>query len=646
MKKRKIKNQTDISISELRINTENIKKENKNEENDFLSRYRNYVLSTILIIAAALRIITVINLEKNDPTFYKFPPQVDSVGFYEEARRMVDGEISFLGVKGPLHHSPLYSYYLALIMMICGKSLLAIRIFQHLTGIALIFIVYKISVLLFNRRIAIISSLLTAVCPIFIYYESLILREFMTPLFIYSAILSTLLFMKNGKKKYLFFSGILLCAGFFARPNILALFPGFILYLYYTGKKREIIIFCAGFFVLFTLLIFRNSISDAPLFSIEDTGPIAFASGNYYPSTGDKFYYPGDSQKMLSSISDPVEIIKRTYNSHPDFSSIAQLFLKKIYSLFAAYESPNNYSFYFQRNFNSIFYIPLLADILAPIFFCGILAMYFNRDFTRETILLLFIMAIYSIAIIIFYVISRFRIPLYPLYIIFASYLFCNFNKLDNKKKIICSCAFIFFLIVLNLNRNLIKYGLPQYYCNIGFFYLNDLSDNNKAAEYFRKTIEIEKRYDKAYYGLATIADKKNNFNESISLLKTSLEYNPVNDEAYAALALTYFKTNKYQDAKNNFEAALKYNPDNTAALSNYGGLLVQMQLYADAEKILPAALKKNPNDATVIYNLAVLKFKTGKFSESLEFLKSLMQIRPLEKNENYLYDLLTGAAK
>jgi len=451
-----------------------------------------------------------------------------------------------------------------------------------------------------------------------------------------------LIFFGNGKKKNIFLAGFLLCAGFLTRPNILGLLPVFILFLYYTRRRKFIIYFCAGFISLFSLLLIRNALSSAPLLSFEDTGPIAFVTGNYYPSTGDKFYYPGDSQKVLNSNSNTLELLSKTYKSHPNFFSIIKLFAYKLYSIFACYESPNNYSFYFQRNFNYIFYIPLLADILAPLFFCGLTVLYFQKKINFNLIFTLTVIVVYCLAIIAFYVISRFRIPLYPLYIIISAYLILHIKELPLKKIIISSFVFLVFLIVLNLNRNQIKHGIPQYYCNIGFFYFNDISDDEKAAEYFRKTIEIEKSYPKAYYGLAAIANKYGKYSEAARYLNECIKYEPDSLDAYSSLGLCYFKEGNYSEAKKNYEVALKLSNFDPQLLSNYGGLLIQMQSYYEAEKIMTTVYKLTPKDASVLYNFAVLNFKLNKFSEAIKYLYELQAQRALDAKEKYLFDLLT----
>jgi tetratricopeptide (TPR) repeat protein len=94
---------------------------------------------------------------------------------------------------------------------------------------------------------------------------------------------------------------------------------------------------------------------------------------------------------------------------------------KKLLLFFSDYEIPDNHNYYFHKRYSGVLQnLPLGFILLAPFFLPGFLAMLVSKR--RGPLLLFFVQATYVVSVVVFFVVSRYRLVALPLFCLSAGY--------------------------------------------------------------------------------------------------------------------------------------------------------------------------------------------------------------------------------
>jgi 4-amino-4-deoxy-L-arabinose transferase-like glycosyltransferase len=130
---------------------------------------------------------------------------------------------------------PLYSFYLALVFLLFGQSLLAVCVAQALLGAATCLLVYYIGRTVFNKKVGLIGACLCSFYPYFIYYTGDVMAETMLT-FLLSGSLACLIYFQEGPTyKRAMLAGLCLGLTSLCKPVILPfviLLPGWGIIVY------------------------------------------------------------------------------------------------------------------------------------------------------------------------------------------------------------------------------------------------------------------------------------------------------------------------------------------------------------------------------------------------------------------------------
>lgn len=512
-----------------------------------------YLVYYICIFYFILQFLILLQLKKNEPTFYLLQKVTDSVGFYNTANLIVNKNI--LGHNGTYNQSPLYYYLLSGIIFIFSNDLFLIRIIQIVLSSLNIFIIYHISLLTFNnKKYALVTAVVFSLTGIGIFYNILILREFLVILFNNLFIYFFLLLITKKKAKFAFLSGITAAFAILCRPNFLILIP-FIIILQFFYNIKHLLIMIISFLIIFSILIIRNYLTESPLLKISSKGRYEFAYGNLPESTGIGWSEISLAYKLSKENKSFVGLIYKILKINKNnYFNFIKLQLNKTAAFINNYEIPNNYNYYFYRNnFAKLFNIAFINSgfiILTGI--VGIFLLY-NKSNVSYLISLGYIV-LYSFTVIGFYVISRFRIPVIMFLTIFSgagivkSYELIKYKK--NKKLLITVLLIIvliypvYFYKFKGINKN---YDTALSYANIGSHYL-DKKNYDASLKYYFKAI----KYSSPAQALTTIAKiykSKKDIQQAIQWYHKTLEYYPFNTTALYFLSEHYFNQKDYKSS-------------------------------------------------------------------------------------------------
>jgi len=348
------------------------------------------------------------------------------------------------------HQEPLYPLLIGFAKTIAGEGHLFIAIIQMLLGLVGIWMVMWLGKYYFGAMAGILGGLLFSLYNPNLLFETALLRTSLSTTLLLSLIfLSEKMYMGKGKP---FLFGILGGLGYLLMTtSILLWFPLVIRWLYL--RRSELINLwkvIAGFLIIISFLVIRNSIAEVPLFSTSSVGPVTYVCSNfpkYEPEMGFA-YFPEVGQIMESSGGRMLPAALAVIDLHKSPGGWVLLQFKKLGAVFHWYEIPNNINSYLAEKMS--FTLPLAFIPFSVIAALGLMGIVMNLK-NRKTFSLIIGILSQVVIMVIFYVLCRFRIPMVAMMAIFAGYTLQQLAFLKTPKHImlISVGTIAFFILVL-----------------------------------------------------------------------------------------------------------------------------------------------------------------------------------------------------
>jgi tetratricopeptide (TPR) repeat protein len=592
----------------------------------------------IFILAFLVRFIYLVQIKSSLPFFYA--PVMDELYHDGWAQQIASGD--WVGGE-PFFRAPLYIYLLALTYKIFGHSFFLPRLFQIVLGSLSCVLIFLIAKKLFNRTVGVISGVIASFYAMLIYYDAQLLLDSLTVFL--DLMLIHLLFRSSEKPKLLnwFFCGIVLGLSAIARPNILVFVPFILIWMFFSYQAQlgqfknkllpKVILFrwiilCAGVLLLIAPVTIRNYWVGKDFVLIAWQGGYNFYLGNNPDATGwsatapqiDKTWWGGYKEAIRLAEEETGQKLKPSQISDFWFRkglnfifsqplSWLKLMARKTIYFWKGYEISNNQNIYVYKDFSSLFnillgkliiYLPL--GLIGPLSVAGLLIGL--KDLRKYLLIYLFILS-YSASVIIFFVCSRYRMPVIPFLIIFASFFVCwLFERAKDKRLfpvVITLVVVIILLITFNtrledlvpnkpyedhhllglsyqklgkLDRAVEEYKtsleyLPNFalsHNNLGLVYAQ-MGRTDLAIEEYKTAILSDPSYEKPYYNLANLYQEMGDLDSAIDYYLKSIKANPRYELAHLALGKTYYLKGMVEKAKEEWRRTLELNPDNKEAM-------------------------------------------------------------------------------
>jgi tetratricopeptide (TPR) repeat protein len=591
-----------------------------------------YFILGLFIFAFLIRFIY-LNQVKSSPLFDV--PLLDAKYHDQWAQTILKGQ-DF--EKGVFFRAPLYPYFLALVYKIFGHSFYMARLIQFLIGSLSCVLVYLIGKKIFNPRVGRIAGTIASLYGILIYFEGELLIPVLIVFLDLVLILSLLWIRENPSYVRWIVCGGLLGLSALARPNILLVGVAFFFWILFclpqgtefvkskakTYRKSLLyaVFFAFGAILMVSPITLRNYVKGDDFVLIASQGGMNFYIGNNPQSDGVSAYLPGarstwrgmydDAIKMAEESMHkklkPSEVSKFWYGlgmksvkDHPfDFLS---LMVKKLALFWNGNELSNNKDIYFFARKAGIlkgliwkFVIFFPFGIMCPLALLGMILSY--KQFKNTLVLLLFVF-VYMLSIILFFVTTRYRVPVLPILIIFSAYAL-NWFLVKMKEKRFSSLGkylFIFVLISIPINLN-----IPGY------------EDLGAAWSHFN--------WGSAY-------GEKGDMSNAIKEYKLALSYDPNLADAYLGLGTLYRKQGKYTQALQEFEKALSFGADSAITLYNRGMIYSTFGLLDKAEKDYKLSIALRHNDHFPHYLLGGIYLDKGRWEQAITEQQLALQYNP-----------------
>ena len=611
-----------------------------------LSGREKQFLAGLFIVSLVLRLIYLFQ-SKSSPFFYNLT--LDPL--YHDLWGSLIASGDWLG-EGVFFRAPLYGYFLGVIYSLFGHSLVLVKIIQHLIGSVSVVLIYILARRMFDRRVAILASVLASAYWILIYFEGELLLDSL--LVFFNLTLFLLLYRAAERQKYGLWvaSGVVLGLAAITRPTVLILAPVILVWLFLQFQKQKTRSGIAriwlgvllGAFLVIAPVTVRNYLLGNDFVLIASQGGINFFIGNNPHSDGSSAVVPGLGDDW--DYADAVFLAERDLGKKVKPSQASNYFYKrgwdfilkrpgqslpllwKKFSLFwTKFEIGNNQNIYFIQRYSPLLKIlPLGFWLIGPLSFLGLFLV--ARDFKRHSLLIMFT-TFYLLTIVFFFVNARFRLPLLPFLMILAAFsilfLWDKVKKKEYRRLAPAGLALILFFWFCNSNPyELSKTSFSQSYFTLGNIYLRqDLRD--KAKVHYDSALALNPNLPRAHLNLGLIHLGKGDLDSAGAAFARVLAINPYEEKALNNLSAVYRLKGEYKKSVQFAKAAVELRPNYIFAYSNLSQAYVGLNQPDSAVRALKEGLSNSPRSLQLKYYLAEHFLKQNRPGEAEALLEDIL---------------------
>lgn len=500
-------------------------------------------------------------------------PTVDALYHNQSAIAIANGALT---APTPFFRAPFYNYFLGLVYFFSGDSIATARFVQLLIGCLTPLLVFLLAGRLFDEKTGIIAVILTLFCGDLVYFEGELLLEFLLVTEILLTWLCFLRFQRTRLWRWAALSGLLTGIAITTRPNaiVLGLVLLYLLYRNYREKaiaiSRALVAFMLPLLLPVLLVLAHNVTRQQPAFTLATQGGINFYLGNNSAADGVSAVMPGKlgyswQYEDIAYLADKAEGQKLTpsevssFYYRKGFSEVADhplhwigLLVRKTYLFFSGFSISNNRNLIaFKSQFLALKFLPVGMWLLAPL---GLVGIFLSYRKSRTIKAMVAFVALYALTFVLFFVNSRFRLPLLPLLAIFSGHAVVQLGEFVRDRRWTRVAAAGSGIVVLLLLLNLNIYRLDF--------------DNQQQAAFSRGNLDLQ---------LGDAGD-------AIARYRESLRGSKPLKQSYLNLGVAYLRAGQPDSARRYFELEDSVFGGSAEALSNLSYL-------AREEGNLPAAV-------------------------------------------------------
>jgi tetratricopeptide (TPR) repeat protein len=515
---------------------------------------------------------------------------------------------------------PLYPYFLAALYALFGIGYLVPTLIQILLGVFNVLWIYYLGCRLFSSGAGTIAAVASALYPPFLFFDVQLMIPPLAIFLSFAALWAYLNVRDSLKLRWAAISGLLWGLASITRANFAL--GGFVFFLFSIPLsaaveqrgRRLLIPLC--FLVTFSLPIatvtVRNALVVNDFIPISSNAGLNFYIGNRQGSDGMRAVRPGYEWekyislpvKELGERTTPGRISRFWYGKafdeiRHDLSGWIALMGRKCYLLFQKVELRNNLDYPFILKFSppARFVDRFLHfGVIAPL---GIVGMMYNRKRWNRIYPLYLYTILYSLSVVLFFVCSRYRLPIVYALMMFAGDTVIRWvQSLKNRRwrgivpALLCA---IMLMGVLNADITRVSGSdEPRVYYWLGFISYR-MGDMESARRHLTHALELDDEDPDAWHLLGKVHEAKGEVDRALEF----------------------------------FGEATARAPDFVRALDNSGNLLVSLGRFEEAIPLYERAIEHSPNFMYAYVHLASTLEKTGRTARAIWVLRKCLTLFP-----------------
>ncbi len=577
-----------------------------------------WILVSLLLIGIAARLYYFAGI-RNTPEYHV--PVLDSQWYHERALALEKGnDPSAIDVFRP----PLYPMFLAALYRAGLDGPGGPRAVQFLLGLGSAALIGLIARKVFDVATACVAVALALLYYPFIYFEGELL---VTALFLFltlAALLATLI-APEGRAWRWFVAGALFGIASITRPTLLPLFPFLLLWQWRhaarPGRVVSLLLFASGMVLFPAAATARNYRISGNAVIVASQGGINFYIGNNATADGKTATCPGWNEvayetkeyednvglaaRLVAEREEGRSLTPGEVSSHwrkkalrwmvSNRSDAARLLLRKAYYFVNEQEIPNNrlIADFVRQSAPLLFFLSIGVGILFPL---GTAGMFLGGGSRRGRELLIIFFLVQAALVIAFFVCSRFRIPVIPVWAIFAAHLVVRFSRERRRFPFAPVLAAAIPLALLSFSRfldvtrigdeGMIHFGRAYAFAATG--------DVAGAEREYRKVIDLDPGNPKPRINLGGLLASRGRLVEAEQLLLEALDA----DSSYGAfvwnnVAGIRMMRLDYEGARESLARAIEIDPNDPDVYTNMGRVLLALGDAAGAVQAFDEAIAK-----------------------------------------------------
>ncbi len=597
--------------------------DNLKDSSFFYKEWKDRILFLSIVAGAFILRLIYIYQYRDNPIFDK--PIMDPLYHAQWARAFVEGKSFMEGM--PFFRAPLYPWFLGTCFSLFGEDYLIPRIIQGAMGALSCGLVFVIGRRLFGRIVGAAAGIVAATYWLFLYFEGELL---IVPLIVFLDLLFLWLLIRAQDNRSLplyLTSGFIMGLSALARPNILLFGLAVCLWILLSDRthwKRSFVrAFLFGLLCLVPILpvTIRNYVEGDDMVLISSQGGVNFYIGNNPESDGTRAVVPGtppdwwggyfgaiaQAEEAEGKKLKPSEVSEHFFERSFDYitgepGAWLDLTARKVRYFWTNAEIANNQPIrFFAEQFAPVVKIlPIGFGLIGPLALLGLL-LCFRRSW-RLFPLWGFVL-IYSASVILFFVCTRYRIPVTPILILLACAAVQSLAQAVREKRWIPAGLGIIFLVPAFwwVNDRPEKIIDPAFQ---GYVILGDIEQRagnlDEAIKFFRAGLKLKSDYAPLHRQLGWALLQKGDVGAAERELKLAFKGSHAG-EAYelaaVGLATIYAGRGETQEAEKLYRNVLEINPRSAESHFGLSRLLVQGGTEKVDEAILHLreAVKINP---------------------------------------------------
>ncbi len=643
---------------------------------------RCFLLPVILIAAIFYKAVYIFIYLKYVP--YAREPFIDGLDFVQKAHVII--------TEGMLHPSlvqkpPLYPLFLAAYFLIFD-SLVPLMVIQAVMGLFSAYIAYLIGRELEGERTGLAAAFISAFYFPYVFYE---VKPLATALVIFLSHMFIFVVVKFKKVASRFSAGVILGLLITLNPNLILFAPaGFFWFLFkddgkFYSRIKISLLFSSGLFIIVIPFAVQNTVATGEIIPFSSNGGITFYHGNNPGSdglasmgilSGDLHCMHAEAEYIAEEETGRPMSLKKVdrfwYLKGFDFirslglpGFLAHLSKKLLISL-NNYEFSNAYSFNVEKKS-----LPFVIPGIPTFLILAMSAVGFICMKREEKWLLLFFGLTTFLTMLIFYSGTRYRLPAFPVLIIFAASASAGFRGIWEKRRW-CFAAGVILLAVsvypvsfalgkeaardfYQNSLNLVKLGnyeklsavLNEFNpsendrktrARIHWFSGLCLADDGQftaAEQEFRNALDESPVFYPAYISLGRMHHKSGNIKEAISILETGYSVAPFFTETMRALCEVHLEAGNYEDAAFYIEKADLIEPCSFKNVYLHAKVYFHKKSYMQAEKLFRKSIIMDPSSEMPCFYLSVIYAQRGDWGKArAAYRKYIALSRNIENND------------
>jgi tetratricopeptide (TPR) repeat protein len=555
------------------------------------------------------------------------------------------------------YQAPLYPYFLGAVYAVFGPDLFIVRVCQAALGAAACGLLAAAAARLMSYRVGVTAGLVLAVSAPAIFSDGVLQKSTLAFFLLCLVLWLVSLLVGEPRRRAVWFStGLALGALSLARENALVFVVPVMAWLAWgqrsLGSARLPLaaMLVAGLGSALLPVATRNLVvGDGFYLTTSQFGPNLYignnpdADGTYRPlryGQGDAAFEREDAtllaEEAIGRSLTPSEVSSYWTGRTLDFVTTRPgewitLMLRKFVLLWNATEAVDTESQYSHAEWSWPLRVTELFThfgVLTPLALLGVWASWSQR---RRLWVMYLMFATYAASVLLFYVFARYRYPLLPFLIVFASAFLVDAPRLlreTPRRRLVGWVGAALALAVLAnwpvLSRDAMRAVSEDAFGTA----LTADGRLDEALERYRRAVELDPTRASAHNNLGVALRQQGAVEEAIEHYREAVRLEPSAPSRYN-LANALVPLGSLDEAAALYRAAIAERPDMIRALTNLGLVLQRQGNLAAAEQQLRQALEVAPRDLRALLSLGRLRRQQGNADDAIEQFRRAVEVAP-----------------